>query len=102
LIYTLQGKNLTNTPYDRLSEVLTYDNLSQVPTMLKLGPYSQDEVLALGLILPPKSKRTTRSKEVQFDIVVTKATQLIGPHKNPTCGQYTTQGLPSGPKWHGP
>jgi hypothetical protein len=27
-----------------------------------------------------------------------KATRLTGPHKNMTCGQYTTQGLPSGPK----
>jgi hypothetical protein len=33
-----------------------YDNHSQVSTMLKLGPYSRDEVLALGLILPPKVK----------------------------------------------
>jgi hypothetical protein len=49
--------------------------------MSKSGPCSLDEVLALGLILPPKSKSTTQSREVQFDIVVTKATRLIGPHK---------------------
>jgi hypothetical protein len=30
---------------------------------------------------PSKSKSTTRSREVRFDIVVTKATRLIGPHK---------------------
>jgi hypothetical protein len=58
-----------------------YDNHSQVPTMLKSGPYSRDEVLALDLILPPKSKSITRSRDVRFDIVVTKATQLIGPIK---------------------
>jgi hypothetical protein len=58
-----------------------YDNHSQVSTMSKLGPCSRDEVLALGLILPPKRKSTTRSREVRFDIVVTKATRLIGPHK---------------------
>jgi hypothetical protein len=40
--------------------------------MSKLGPCSRDE--ALGPILPPKSKNTTRSREVRFDIVVTKAT----------------------------
>jgi hypothetical protein len=31
-----------------------------------------------------------------------RATRLIGPHKNSTCGQYTTQSLPSGSKWRGP
>jgi hypothetical protein len=49
--------------------------------MSKSPPCSWDEVLALGLILPPKSKNTTQSREVQFDIVVTKATRLIRPHK---------------------
>jgi hypothetical protein len=49
--------------------------------MSKSGPYSQDKVLALGLILPPKSKSTARSRDVLFDIVVTKAARLIGPHK---------------------
>jgi hypothetical protein len=49
--------------------------------MLKSVPYSRNEVLALGLILPLKSKSTTRSREVWFDIVVIKATRLIGPHK---------------------
>jgi hypothetical protein len=49
--------------------------------MLKLSPCTRDEVLALGLILPPKSKSTTQSREVRFDIVVTKATRLIGPIK---------------------
>jgi hypothetical protein len=33
-----------------------YDNHSQVPTRLKSGPCYQDEVLALGLILPLKVK----------------------------------------------
>jgi hypothetical protein len=33
-----------------------YENHSQVPTKLKLGPCSQDEVLAFGLIVPPKVK----------------------------------------------
>jgi hypothetical protein len=58
-----------------------YVNHSQVPTMLKLGPCSRDEVLALGIILPSKSKSITRSREVRFDIVVIKVTRLIGPHK---------------------
>jgi hypothetical protein len=58
-----------------------YDKHSQVPTMSKSGPCSQDEVLTLGLILPPKSKSATRSREVRFDIVVTKATRFIGLHK---------------------
>jgi hypothetical protein len=51
---------------------------------------------------PTKSKSTTRSREVRFDQVVIKSTLLIGPHKNPTCSQYTTQGLSSGPKRCGP
>jgi hypothetical protein len=76
-----RGNNLTNTPYAWLPEALTYDNHSQVPTMSKSGPCTRDEVLSLGLILPPKSKNTTRSREVRFDIVVAKATRLIGPHK---------------------
>jgi hypothetical protein len=44
-------------------------------------------LLLSGLSLGPrshslsKSKSTTRSREVRFDIVVTKATQLIEPHK---------------------
>jgi hypothetical protein len=54
--YTLQGKNLANTPYTWHPEALTYDNHSQVPTRLKSGPCSQDKVLALDLILPPKVK----------------------------------------------
>jgi hypothetical protein len=33
-----------------------YDNRSQVPTKLKSGTYSWDEVLALDLILPLKVK----------------------------------------------
>jgi hypothetical protein len=76
-----RGKNLTNMTYAWLPEALTYDNHLHVPTMSKSGPCSRDEVLALGLILPLKSKSTTRSREVQFDIVVTKATRLIDPHK---------------------
>jgi hypothetical protein len=79
-IYTLQGKNLTNTPYAWFPEALTHDNHSQVPTMSKSGPCSQDEVLALGLS-PSKSKSTTWSREVRFDIEVTKATRLIGAHR---------------------
>jgi hypothetical protein len=71
----------TTSCHSRLLEALTYDNHSQVPSMSKSGPYSRDEVLALGLILPPKSKSTTRSWEVRFDIVITKPTRLIGPHK---------------------
>jgi hypothetical protein len=39
------GKNLTNMPYAWLSEALTYDNHSQVPTKSKLGTCSRDEVL---------------------------------------------------------
>jgi hypothetical protein len=80
-IYTLEGKNLTNMSYTWLLKALTCDNHSQVPTMSKSDPCSRDEVLALGLILPPKSKSITQSREVRFDIVVTKATRLIGPHK---------------------
>jgi hypothetical protein len=49
--------------------------------MSKLDPCFRDEVLALGLILPPKSKSTTRSREVRFDIVVIKATRLTMPYK---------------------
>jgi hypothetical protein len=58
-----------------------YDNHSHAPTMSKSDPCSRDEVLALSHILPPKNKSTTRSREVRFDIVVTKATRLIEPHK---------------------
>jgi hypothetical protein len=63
-----------------------YDNHLQVPTMSESGPCFRDEVLALSLILPPKCKSTTRSREVRFDIVVTKATWLIGPHKTQHAG----------------
>jgi hypothetical protein len=80
-IYILQEKNLTNTSYTWLPESLTYYNHSQVHTMSKSGPCSRDEVLTLGLILPPKSKSTTRSRKVRFDIIVTKATRLIRHHK---------------------
>jgi hypothetical protein len=76
-----RGKNLTNTPYAWLPEALMYGNHLQVPTKSKSGPYSRDEVLAIGLILPSKSKSTTWSRDVRFDIIVTKATRLIGPHK---------------------
>jgi hypothetical protein len=76
-----RGRNLTYTSYAWLQEALTYDNHSQVPTKSKLGPCSQDKVLALDLIPPLKSTSTTRSREVRFDKVVTKATRLTGPHK---------------------
>jgi hypothetical protein len=46
-----------------------------------LDPCSRDEVLAPDLILPPKSKSITRSREMRFEIVVIKATRLIGPIK---------------------
>jgi hypothetical protein len=76
-----RGRNLTYASYAWLPEALTYDNHSQVPTKSKLGPCSWDEVFALSLIPPPKSTHTTRSRVVQFDKVVTKATRLTGPHK---------------------
>jgi hypothetical protein len=57
-----------------------YDNHSQVPTRSKSGPSTRDEVLPIGLILPPKVK-APYDREVQFDKVVIKATQLIGLHK---------------------
>jgi hypothetical protein len=47
--------------------------------MLKSSPCSQDEVLALYLILPPKVKAPHEAR--RFDIVVTKATRLIRPHE---------------------
>jgi hypothetical protein len=49
--------------------------------------YVEIEPLLLGWSLDPrphfpsKSKSTTQSREVRFDIVVIKATRLIGPHK---------------------
>jgi hypothetical protein len=52
LIYTVQEKNLTNTPYVWLPEALTYDNRLQSPHFVEIGPLSTGEVLDLDLIPP--------------------------------------------------
>jgi hypothetical protein len=55
-------------------------------------PFTSPYYVEIGSLLPGwsfdpqphspfKSKSITRSREVRFDIIVTKATRLIGPHK---------------------
>jgi hypothetical protein len=56
-------------------------------TIIRKSLLGRNWTLLLGQSLgprphsPSKSKSTTWSREVRFDIVVTKATRLIGPHK---------------------
>jgi hypothetical protein len=87
-IYTLQKKNLTNTSYARPRD-LTYYNHSQVPTKLKSGLYSQDEVLTPNDVRPgchpalshSPSNKPPWSREGWFDKIVTKATKFTDPIK---------------------
>jgi hypothetical protein len=56
------------------------------PYEVKIGPLLPRWSLGPRPHSPSKSKSTTWSREVRFDHVVTKATQLIRPHKNLTFG----------------
>jgi hypothetical protein len=78
MIYTLQKKNLTNTPYTWLPEALTYDNHLRSPYFIEIGPLSMREILALDLIpLPTTSLR----QGVWFGEVVIGLLGLPGPIK---------------------
>jgi hypothetical protein len=77
----------------------------EVPTKSKLGPCSQDEVLAPSDARPghhpglphSPSNKPPRSWEVRFDEVVTGLLGLSGLIKPAS----TNQGLPSGPQRRG-
>jgi hypothetical protein len=82
--------------------------VGEVPTKLKSGLYSRDEVLApsnvwsgrhSGLPHSPSNKLPW-SREWQLDKVVTGLLGLLGP-KKPTCGQYKSR-LAIGAKSTGP
>jgi hypothetical protein len=79
-------------------EVSRMTTVCEVPTKSKSGLCSQDEVLAPSDVWPDRhpglphspSNKPPRSKEVQFDEVVTGLLGLPGPI-NPTCGQYKSK-----------
>jgi hypothetical protein len=77
-IYTLQGKNLANTPYAWLLEALTYDNHLRNPYFIKIDPLPTGEVLALDLIPPPT---TSLRQGVRFGEVVIGLLGLPDPIK---------------------
>jgi hypothetical protein len=94
-IYTMQGKNLTNTSYAWPLE--SHIRQSSMKSLL-----SQNQVSALGIMswllaiirpgrhprLPHSpSDKPPQSREGRFDKVVTGLLGLPGPI-NPTCGQY--------------
>jgi hypothetical protein len=98
MVYTLHGKNLTNTSYAwplgshvRQSSVkfLLSQNWAPTPGM-KSWPLA---IVRLdhhhGLPHSPSNK-PPRSREVQFDKVITGLLGLLGPI-NPTCGQYKSK-----------
>jgi hypothetical protein len=80
-----------------------------VPTKLKSGPYSGDEVLAPSDAQPGRhpglphspSNKPPWSREVRLNELVTRILGLSGPIKtwHAAC---TKQSLPSRPKWCGP
>jgi hypothetical protein len=51
------------------------------PYFVEIGPLLPGWSLGPRPHSPSKSKSTTQSRDVQFDIVITKATRLIEPHK---------------------
>jgi hypothetical protein len=77
----------------------------EVPTKLKSGPCSRDEVLAPSNVRPDRhpglphspSNKPPQSREVWFDKVVTRLLGLPGPIK-PRHVASTNQRLQSGPK----
>jgi hypothetical protein len=80
------------------SRVSRMKTICEVPTMLKLGPCSRDEVLALAIVRPchrrglphSPSNKPPRSREVRFDKIVTMLLGLSDP-TNQTCGQYKSK-----------
>jgi hypothetical protein len=80
------------------SQVSHTTTVGEVPTKSKLGPCSWDDVLAPSdawpghhTLLPHSpSIKPPRSREVQFDELVTGLLSLPGPI-NQTCGQYKTR-----------
>jgi hypothetical protein len=98
-IYTLQGKNLTNTPYawptgshvqHPFAKSLLCRNRAPTPGMKSWLLVMHDPTVILGcLILPPTNHIEAR---------MCSSTKLTGPHKT-RYAVSTNQSLPSGPKW---